>query len=349
METPAEFVRRDADSRQCFFEGLHEPGGVVGAPVREGRPHLVPHALVRVEFGCVRGEGFEAEAPLTTQESPYGLSLVTAAVVEDHDDEAPKVPHEMAEERGHLDVVEVFARQAPEVQADPVVPGADRKCRNDRNPLALLVVVEDWGVPSHGPGAAHGRYQEEAAFVEEDNVGAQVLGVFFIRGHSSLFHRAMRSSSRSNARRSGFWQLKPIPRRIRPTWSRSYLTPNVLSMTSAIREVVHSSVWYPCAIAPLSSIRASVLFCRRLRRGGRPGDARTSYTRSFSLRRRSRQRITELGAQPTRRATSLRDSPSSRRFNARLRRSAIKSGEPLGRILASIEETSVLRSLCRSQ
>jgi len=159
----------------------------------------------------------------------------------------------------------------------------------------------------------------------------------------------MRSSSRSSARRSGFWQLKPMVCRIRPTWSRSYLTSNVRSMISAIRDVVQSSVLYPCAIAPLSRSRASFFFCRALRRGGRPGETRTSYTRFFSLRRRSRQRMTELGAHWTRRATSLRDNPSSSRSNARRRRSAIRSAEALGRILASIDEANVLHSLCRCQ
>lgn len=178
MEAPAEFGWRFADSKQRRFECLHEFGGGVWSPVGEDGSRLVPDCLVRVEFGRVRGKGFESKAPLATQESPHGLSLVTAAVVEDHDDEASKVSQQVAEERGHVDVVKVLARQTAEVQTDPLLPGADRQCRDDRDLLAFLVVVEDRRLPSHGPGAANGRDQDEAAFVEEDDVGAQVFGVF---------------------------------------------------------------------------------------------------------------------------------------------------------------------------
>jgi hypothetical protein len=36
-------------------------------------------------------------------------------------------------------------------------------------------------------------------------MGRQPPGVFFTRAHRSRFHRSMASSSRSRARRSGFW------------------------------------------------------------------------------------------------------------------------------------------------
>jgi hypothetical protein len=45
-----------------------------------------------------------------------------------------------------------------------------------------------------------------------------VVRRFFIRGQSCCFHRAMAASSRSTARRSGFWQLQPSAVRIFQTW-----------------------------------------------------------------------------------------------------------------------------------
>jgi hypothetical protein len=128
-----------------------------------------------------------------------------------------------------------------------------------------------------------------------------------------------------------------------------YRTPNATSMTAATRAVVHNSVSYPWAIAPLRSSLASRFFWRHSSRGGRPGEERTSYTRSFSFRLRSLHRSTELGAQPSLRATSLRDSPSSRSFSARLRRSTIRSANPFGRMPVSFPGTSQLPSLGRCQ
>jgi hypothetical protein len=44
--------------------------------------------------------------------------------------------------------------------------------------------------------------------------------VFFTCGQRVRFQRSMRSSSRSNARRSGFCGLNPSWCSSRPTWSR---------------------------------------------------------------------------------------------------------------------------------
>jgi hypothetical protein len=40
-------------------------------------------------------------------------------------------------------------------------------------------------------------------------MGAQPCGVFFTRGQSVRFQHSMAASSRSTARRSGFWWLQP--------------------------------------------------------------------------------------------------------------------------------------------
>jgi hypothetical protein len=48
-------------------------------------------------------------------------------------------------------------------------------------------------------------------------MGCQPCGVFFTRGQTDRFHSAMVASSRSMARRSGFWWLQPIWCRSLPT------------------------------------------------------------------------------------------------------------------------------------
>jgi hypothetical protein len=41
-------------------------------------------------------------------------------------------------------------------------------------------------------------------------MGCQPCGVFFTRGQTDRFHVVTAASSRSTARRSGFWWLQPI-------------------------------------------------------------------------------------------------------------------------------------------
>lgn len=226
---------------------------------------------------------------------------------------------------------------------------ADRYTRDEGDLLAAVTMALDRGLPTWRPSLADWWDQEKSGLVDEDEVGPQPCGVFFIRGHSSRFHRSISSSLRSTARRSGFWWLHRICPSKRPTWSRWCRIPKFFSITSAIRWVVHSSVRYPLAIAPFNKISANRSFWATLSFGGRPGEARTSKAASPFSFRASRHRITELAWQPTCLATLFMDAPSSNRANARRRRSTIRSPEPFGRNMNILLGYPLLHYLCRSQ
>ena len=98
---------------------------------------------------------------------------------------------------------------------------------------------------------------------------------------------------------------------------------------------------YPLAMAPFNRILISRRFCPMLSRGGRPGEKRTLSARLPPRARALRQRMTELAAHPTNRATSLSERPWSMRRSALRRRDSISSADPLGLgigILQSIAE-----------
>jgi hypothetical protein len=59
-------------------------------------------------------------------------------------------------------------------------------------------------LPFRRPGSDHRGDQKEAGFVGKYDMGAQPRSAFFTRGQSFGFQRLIFSSSRSNARRSGF-------------------------------------------------------------------------------------------------------------------------------------------------
>lgn len=330
-------------------EGLGQLYGVFRATIGKRCAHLVPYPFIRVEFRRVGRQRLNTYALTPAQEGAHGFSFVAPTIIPDDDYEATQVLHKMPKKPGHFNVDEVGVSQTAEIQAYAVSLWADRKRRDDRYFLSFVMVMVDRGLTAKAPGATHRGDQKEAALVDEDNMGAQVFGVFFILGQSCCLHRLIRLSSRSNALRSGFWQLKPMPWRMRPTWSLSYVMPNIFSMISATRAVVHNSVRYPWAIAPLSNDRASLSFCLPLRREGRPGDVCTSYTPSPSRVRLSRQRNTELAGQPIWRATSLRLNPLSSSLSALRRRSERTSDDPIGRMLVSSSDTSILHYLCRKQ
>lgn len=223
-----------------------------------------------------------------------------------------------------------IAGEKPEIEPDTLTAVAYRDARYDRDLISAISVTNDWRLATGSPRTNNVGNQQKSGFVAEDDMGAQPRGVFFILGHSAFFQCLMASSSRSSARRSDFWWLHPIECISRPMWSRWYLTRNSASITSTRRAVVHNSVAYPYAIAPLSN---SFISRRRFSFEsfqGRPGENRTSNAFAPLRLRASRQRITELGAQFIMRPTSFMVRPSSRSVRARRLRSCMRSAEPFG-------------------
>src|SRR5271169_4325863 len=88
-------------------------------------------------------------------------------------------------------------------------------------------------------------------------------------------------------------------------------------------------------MAPFSKILSNRRSWLRVSFLGRPGENPTRKESAPRRRQSFRQRITELAAQWTRRATSFKDKSSSNSFSARLRRSESRSAEPFGRIWTS--------------
>src|SRR5258708_24637534 len=119
--------------------------------------------------------------------------------------------------------------------------------------------------PAPGPGASFRRPQPLACLVLEADEGAQVARGAFISGHTSAFHTATASSSRSIAWRTGTWQDQPcrrisfqVPSTVYPTW-------NSLPISVLIRPSVQR--WpaaHPCASGPFLSSNSSRAHCCRL-------------------------------------------------------------------------------------
>jgi hypothetical protein len=142
----------------------------------------------------------------------------------------------------------------------------------------------------------------------------------------------MAASSRSIARRSGFWHDQPSAVSTRPTWARWSGTPNSRWITAAIRRVVQRSVSNPHAAAPLSNSRGNLARCRPDNFGGRPVAGFACNAVGPRRRTASRQRITELWEHPSRRATPVTDAPAFSKSIARRRRRSNSSGLPCGRM-----------------
>lgn len=130
------------------------------------------------------------------------------------------MPAELLEEREDRAGVDIGLGMKAEEQLDTVSVGRDNQGRDGGNFTIGVGPVPDEGcLTGGGPGPPHQRHHQEAAFVEKDESGAYPCGVFFTRGQSAWTQRWIKASSRSTARRCGFWGLQPRECKIRPIWS----------------------------------------------------------------------------------------------------------------------------------
>lgn len=330
-DAAAQVLAAGADGLEGIEQREHQVVAIAGPSVGEFLLGQLPDAFVGVELRGICREAFQAQPLGSATEILDQSASVGAATVPEDDHVAAQVLEQMAQEIAGLCLLDVLLVELKvEVQAPAF--GGDRNARDRRDPVTTVEVAQDRRLANGSPALGNGGGQQEARFVGENEVGTQPRSVFFTLGQSSRMKRRILASSRSSAFFCAFWWLHPKPCRSRPTWSRWYRTRNFLRITSATRAVVHNCVGYPFAIAPFSSTWTSEAAREAESFLGRPGEKRTFSPLDPPRRLASRHRITELGAQPIRRPTSLRDKPSSSRANARRRRSSSRSADPRGRI-----------------
>jgi len=90
---------------------------------------------------------------------------------------------------------------------------------NGNFPKVVRPLPEARCLTAGSPSSPHKWNHQEPAFIEKNKGGAYARGVFFTRGQSALIQDRMASSSRSTARRCGFWGLQPRECKTRPIWS----------------------------------------------------------------------------------------------------------------------------------
>ena len=218
-DAASQVALRAAQARERADQMGGEDLDIIGTAVREFGLGEAPDALVGVQVGGVGREARYVESRKRVAEVVNQWPSMDAPVVPEHDHRPAQVAEHVPEEGADLGGPDVRAVElVVETQTAPA--RADGQAGDHGDLVVSLPEPEEGGLPPRRPGLADARDQEEAGFVDEDEVGAQPRGVFFTRAHSRRFHSAIRASSRSSARVSGFWWLHPSWCISRPTWSR---------------------------------------------------------------------------------------------------------------------------------
>ena len=207
-EAAAQYALGGASLSQTSQQSATQLGNVVGLAVGERVLDGVPRGFDGVEFRCVGRQLLQMQARVLVTKLLQALAVVDRSTVPNDDDMATQVFEQVPKEIVHF-VARDILRVQPEVEPEPPAFRTDRQAANDRDSRVIVAVANDRGVTDQTPGAPDGGDQHEARFVGKDDVRTQPRSVFFPRGQSLRFHCSIRASSRSSARLSGFWQLKP--------------------------------------------------------------------------------------------------------------------------------------------
>ena len=189
---------------QSPVEGIQ----IVGPTVGQTGLGIGPHGFVWIQLWRVGRKELEVEPRVAATQLPNRFALVDRSIVEERDHVAPQVVQQVAEEVADVGLADIVA-MATEVKSHSPAHGADREPGNDGQTIVAVAVVDPGRLSARSPGPPKRRNQEEPRLVDEDQVRTPARCVFFTCGQRVRFQRSMRSSSRSSARRSGFWGLRP--------------------------------------------------------------------------------------------------------------------------------------------
>lgn len=145
-------------------ERVAEVFSVPGTAVREHPLGLRPHALVRVEFGRVRRQPFDPEAPDAGAQRSGPVPLVRPSVVPEHDHRAFEMPEQMPEERRDFTLPEALQVEL-EIESEPPAPGAHRHRRDRRDLVALEAMSDHRGPAARRPGLSDRGQEQEPGLV----------------------------------------------------------------------------------------------------------------------------------------------------------------------------------------
>ena len=186
----------------CFHSqfprlGRDEVGDFVGF-------EMTPHIFDRVEFGRIGRQSFEVDSSLGGGDEVLNeQASVNWCAIPDNQELSGNVSPEVLEE---FDDLRAFDAPGMNLEVEP----PQRQTANDRKTFPIKGLVQDGGLSARSPSADPCGPGAQPAFVDKDDGSPLLAGLFFNAGHSTRFHFRMAFSSRSTARRSGRWQLKPL-------------------------------------------------------------------------------------------------------------------------------------------
>ena len=165
---------------------------------------VAPHIFHRIEFGSVGGQPFQGDpAPGGSDKVSHQDTAMDGRSIPQDENLSGNMPHQVLEKDNDLGTLEAAGIKLK-------VESPKSQSPNDGKALPIEGFLQERSLPARSPSPSPAGARAQAAFINEDDGLPLAAGFFFRAGHSTCFQRRMAFSSRSTARRSGRWQLKPL-------------------------------------------------------------------------------------------------------------------------------------------
>lgn len=165
---------------------------------------VAPHVFHRIEFGSIGRQAFQGDPALGGSDKIlHQPTAMDGSPIPQNQYLARNMPQQVLQKKNHL-------RAFDAAGVDLKVKTPQSQPADDGKALPVEGFLQKRSLPARSPGASPAGARAQTTFVDEDDGLFPLAGFFFRAGHSTCFQWPMAFSSRSMARRSGRWQLKPL-------------------------------------------------------------------------------------------------------------------------------------------
>lgn len=163
-----------------------------------------PHIFDRIEFRCIGRQPFDDDSSPGRGDEVFDQNAsMNGCSIPENQHFPTNVSFEMSEKVHHLGALDTAGVH---LKIEP----PERQSSDDRETFPVEGLVEHRRLSARRPSPNPCGAGAQPAFVYKDDGSPLLAGFFFSAGQSTRFHRRIAFSSRSTARRSGRWQLKPL-------------------------------------------------------------------------------------------------------------------------------------------
>ncbi len=177
VDTGPKECLRSADSSHGVSEHPVQLDQVRGRTIRQSAVGLVPDIFGRVEFRRIGREKFRMESWMGFEPLLDFPTAMDRSPIPQQDHGPPKMPDQVLKEGPNVQACEIVGAQL-KIEGQPSSSGRHGQSTDRRDPVLLVEIVNERRFPFGGPGAGHVGDEQEARFIEEDQMGPKSFGVF---------------------------------------------------------------------------------------------------------------------------------------------------------------------------